>query len=84
MLFTFKWMSTFNGTAGGTAQLKDYQPIDPGSGTGGVTLLSVDYPLSDVQSGVPEPSTWALMLLGFAGLGFLAHRRRRETKLAHS
>jgi hypothetical protein len=25
---------------------------------------------------VPEPSTWALTLLGFAGLGFVAHRRR--------
>jgi hypothetical protein len=33
-------------------------------------------------SAVPEPSTWAMMLIGFAGLGFLAHRRRRETKLA--
>jgi len=25
---------------------------------------------------VPEPSTWAMMLLGFAGLGFMAYRRR--------
>jgi PEP-CTERM motif len=25
---------------------------------------------------VPEPSTWAMMILGFAGLGFAAHRRR--------
>ncbi len=24
---------------------------------------------------VPEPSTWAMMLMGFAGLGFAAHRR---------
>ena len=24
---------------------------------------------------VPEPSTWALMLLGFAGLGFVGYRR---------
>jgi uncharacterized membrane protein len=30
-------------------------------------------------SSVPEPSTWAMMLLGFAGLGFLAHRRRQKT-----
>jgi hypothetical protein len=28
--------------------------------------------------GVPEPSTWAMMLLGFAGLGLLAHRRRTK------
>ncbi len=26
---------------------------------------------------VPEPSTWAMLLLGFGGLGFLAARRRR-------
>jgi PEP-CTERM motif-containing protein len=26
---------------------------------------------------VPEPSTWAMMLLGFAGLGFAAYRRGR-------
>jgi uncharacterized protein (TIGR03118 family) len=27
---------------------------------------------------VPEPSTWAMMLFGFGGLGFLAARRRRS------
>ena len=27
---------------------------------------------------VPEPSTWAMMLLGFCGVGFMAYRRRRE------
>jgi hypothetical protein len=26
-------------------------------------------------SAVPEPSTWAMMLLGFSGLGFMAYRR---------
>jgi hypothetical protein len=25
---------------------------------------------------VPEPSTWAMMLLGFAGLGFMSYRRK--------
>jgi hypothetical protein len=27
---------------------------------------------------VPEPSTWAMMLLGFAGLGFAGYRRTAE------
>jgi unsaturated chondroitin disaccharide hydrolase len=27
---------------------------------------------------VPEPSTWAMMLLGFAGLGYAGYRRARE------
>ena len=27
---------------------------------------------------VPEPSAWAMMIIGFAGLGFAAHRRQRR------
>jgi hypothetical protein len=29
-----------------------------------------------VTSAVPEPSTWAMMVLGFAGVGFMAYRRK--------
>jgi hypothetical protein len=29
-----------------------------------------------ITSGVPEPSTWAMMILGFCGLGFLGYRRK--------
>jgi hypothetical protein len=36
----------------------------------------------DGVSGVPEPSTWAMMLIGFAGLGFASHRRTRKPILA--
>jgi hypothetical protein len=36
-----------------------------------------------VAAAVPEPSTWAMMLLGFCGLGFIAHHRRiRNTALS--
>jgi hypothetical protein len=31
--------------------------------------------------GVPEPSTWAMMFVGFAGLGFAAWRRGRGSRL---
>jgi hypothetical protein len=27
---------------------------------------------------VPEPSTWAMMILGFAGIGYIAYRRRNR------
>ena len=27
---------------------------------------------------VPEPSTWAMMILGFAGVGFMAYRRKNK------
>jgi PEP-CTERM motif len=42
--------------------------------TFGPTLLT-----DDVTSAVPEPSTWAMMVLGFAGLGFMAYRRKNRT-----
>jgi hypothetical protein len=32
--------------------------------------------------GVPEPSTWAMMVLGFAGLGYAAFRQGRKTSTA--
>jgi hypothetical protein len=31
-----------------------------------------------VAAAVPEPSTWAMMILGFAGIGFMAYRRRNN------
>ncbi len=37
---------------------------------------SVPFSGQIVVTAVPEASTWAMMILGFAGLGFLAHRRR--------
>jgi len=30
---------------------------------------------------VPEPSTWAMMLIGFAGLGYAGWRRARQVSL---
>jgi PEP-CTERM motif len=32
--------------------------------------------------GVPEPSTWAMMLIGFAGLGFAFRHSRRKVSMA--
>jgi choice-of-anchor A domain-containing protein len=44
--------------------------------TGGGELH--DFPFDgNVPGAVPEPSTWAMMALGFAGLGFLGLRRRK-------
>lgn len=34
------------------------------------------FEFDNITTGVPEPSTWAMMVLGFAGLGFLGYRRR--------
>jgi hypothetical protein len=42
----------------------------------GVDTLTIT---TDVTSGVPEPATWAMMILGFAGIGFTAYRRRNRS-----
>jgi hypothetical protein len=46
----------------------------------GDNLAVGDQLILDVTAGsapvVPEPSTWAMMLLGFAGLGFVGYRRK--------
>jgi hypothetical protein len=35
-----------------------------------------------LSSAIPEPSTWALMLVGFAGLGFAGYRTSRKAPTA--
>jgi hypothetical protein len=32
----------------------------------------------------PEPSTWAMLVLGFTALGFVGQRRQRAARLASS
>ena len=34
-----------------------------------------------VAGAVPEPSTWAMMILGFLGVGFMAYRRKTQSAL---
>jgi len=38
----------------------------------------VMFSVSAVTPAVPEPSTWAMMILGFCGLGFMAYRRKQN------
>lgn len=34
-----------------------------------------------INSGVPEPATWAMMLVGFVGVGFGLRRQRSRLQL---
>jgi hypothetical protein len=47
-------------------------------GSDDLTLFSTAVALTDA---VPEPSTWAMMILGFAGVGFMAYRRKSKPAL---
>ncbi|MDR3465457.1 MAG: PEPxxWA-CTERM sorting domain-containing protein [Xanthobacteraceae bacterium] len=52
-----------------------------------ITLTSTDgvgpqdLVIGDLTAAVPEPSTWAMLVLGFAGVGFMAYRRKSKATL---
>jgi hypothetical protein len=52
--------------------------ITPIAANGGTDIFSLEEPvsISQIVVGTPEPSTWAMMVLGFAGMGFVAYRKR--------
>jgi PEP-CTERM motif len=77
-LFTVDYLNgknlwgVFNyGNANGMTDLGFGNPLSnfPTSETATVSILS---------GGVPEPSTWAMMILGFTGLGFMTYRRKNK------
>jgi hypothetical protein len=37
------------------------------------------FEFSNVAAAAPEPATWAMMILGFMGIGFLAYRRKNTS-----
>jgi DNA-binding beta-propeller fold protein YncE len=56
--------------------------------TGGLTAVgngaissSMALTYRGVAGAVPEPATWAMMLLGFGGIGFAMRRKRHEERL---
>jgi PEP-CTERM motif len=61
--------------------------LDPNNPVAFVTALTFEGTgtftgtMTPVTSDVPEPSTWAMMVLGFAGIGFMAYRRRSKPAL---
>lgn len=50
--------------------------VSDSSSTGAACAVAVDSGVA--ESAVPEPSTWVMLLLGFAGIGF-SMRRKKET-----
>jgi hypothetical protein len=44
-------------------------------------LKQIGFGLAPNVSAVPEASTWAMMILGFMGVGFLAYRRKSQTAM---
>jgi hypothetical protein len=57
--------------------------IDPTFSTdaGGSFIFSPGVFSPGIPGAVPEPSTWFMMILGFAGIGFMAYRRKSKPAL---
>jgi PEP-CTERM motif len=53
-----------------------YNGTDWTNPEGGISTLRLT---ADFTAAVPEPSTWAMMIIGFAGLALAQSRRRRQT-----
>ena len=47
----------------------------------GIAGSNTTFDFENTVSAVPEPSTWAMMILGFAGVGFMAYRRKDRLAL---
>jgi PEP-CTERM motif len=48
----------------------------------GVRDVGQTFTFTLVPGAVPEPSTWAMMLLGFAGLGYAGYRKAQQAAVA--
>ena len=76
---------TLVGKIGAASSLKSAPHSRAANAAGELKLYYWDSDFSDnteyvtaTISAVPEPSTWAMMILGFAGVGYLAYRRRDQ------
>lgn len=78
VLFTTPLGNTLANFAGGDVRgfaVLDSSCPNCGFADGGI------FPIGKI-SAVPEPLTWAMLLLGFAGIGFTAYRRRNTLRAA--
>jgi PEP-CTERM motif len=71
---------SFNGLQSSTADMRNTGTLFIDSDVALSFASGHDYS-SNAVGAVPEPSTWAMMILGFAGVGFMAYRRKARPAL---
>ena len=90
--FNLEFFSSFNGGGLAATGFDFFGPQLYSGLESSPTLLAGTFNLTPLEGtditaqlvvavAVPEPSTWALMMLGFAGLGFLAYPRKSKSAL---
>jgi hypothetical protein len=94
---TFEWLSAPRPITSGTGPfVNDLQAwtrdemLDPDwlrigtdiVGGNPAPTFNLSFSITGVDA-VPEPSTWAMMILGFCGVGFMAYRRKQNGPALH-
>jgi hypothetical protein len=63
------------GTTIGSSYTLSFHYVNSGGLGSGLLVTEVG---ANIAAAVPEPSTWAMMILGFAGVGFMTYRRKNS------
>jgi hypothetical protein len=69
---------TYDFTAAFSSELIEFQNATTADNYAGLDDVSI----ATVTAAVPEPSIWAMMILGFAGIGAMTYRRRNALREA--
>jgi hypothetical protein len=72
------WSNAGNGLSVDAGDQLVFNFVKFASDFGSLNGISATVDFTPNVSAVPEPSTWAMMILGFAGIGFLAYRRKSK------
>jgi hypothetical protein len=67
------YSANFFASAGPYAFSLNFGPLGSGAANAAADFVVDNI---DISVAVPEPATWAMMIMGFMGIGFLAYRRR--------
>ena len=62
----------------GSSDLFTFAGTNTSSADPNVAVDAISISDAATVAAVPEPSTWAMMILGFAGVGFMAYRRKSK------
>jgi hypothetical protein len=81
VIFPFLRITSEQGTIDGTFDEGVTSVGNPSFPSFPIAFNENDQGVWSMTAAVPEPSTWAMMILGFAGVGFLAYRRKSKPAL---